>query len=97
MWKRNEGEYEVRWEKPISIDGAEGLEFVWGAVRDNRWDTAPSLNAIYYSEQHELDIRLSTYFNLGYMEISQAPGFADIISSKFSIFEHMVHSVHLVP
>ena len=94
-WEGNEGGYEVHWEKPISIEDAEGLEFVWGAILDNQWDTVPSLQAIYYSERHEMDIRLSTVFDVPYLELTQWSSPADAISARFGIFEHMVRSVRI--
>ncbi|MEJ5309155.1 MAG: hypothetical protein WHX52_05250 [Anaerolineae bacterium] len=94
-WEGNEGGYKVHWEKKISIESAEGLEFVWGAVLDNQWDTAPSLEAVYYSEQYELDIRLSTAFDIPYLELMQSSDPAGAISARFGIFEHMVQSIRI--
>lgn len=80
----NEGRYEVLWEKPISIENADGLEFIWGIPAGNQ--IGGILNAIYYSEQHQIQVVLSTD--------------ADIIpteSNKFSVFEYMVQSVRICP
>jgi hypothetical protein len=94
-WEPNEGGYEVLWEKPISIDSAEGLEFVWGEVHDNLGETAPMLHAIYYSKRYELDISIFTGFDQRSISSIQEIGFTDTISSRFGVFEHMVQSVRI--
>jgi len=81
-WGPNEGGYEVLWEKPISIENADGLEFIWGRPSDN--EVAGYLKAIYYSEQYELDVRLSTDSDN-----------ITIDSDTFSVFEYMVQSVRM--
>ena len=84
-WVPNEGRYEIRWEKPISIENANGLEFIWGIPNATQTSQVGGLLiAIYYSEQHALEVRLQTD--------------ADTIptgSNRFSIFEHMVQSVRI--
>lgn len=83
-WGPNEGGYEVLWEKPISIQDADGLEFIYGIPSDN--PVSGWLTAIYYSEKHGLEVRLDS--------------FADTIpteSNKYNIFEHMVKSVRIAP
>lgn len=81
-WGTNEGGYEVLWEKPISIENAAGLEFIWGQPSNDQ--IAGYLYAIYYSEQHELDVRLSTDSDT-----------ITIDSDTFRAFEHMVQSVRI--
>jgi hypothetical protein len=94
-WQPNEGGYEVHWAKPISIEAANGLEFVWGPYYDHRWDTRPQLHAIYYSEKYELDIRLSTPIDDGSIALIETNGFTDTIASRFVVFEHMMKSVKI--
>ncbi len=94
-WQPNEGGYEVHWAKPISIEAASGLEFVWGLYYDHRWDTRPELYAIYYSEKYELDVRLSTPIDDGSIGLIETNGFTDTIPSRFLVFEHMMKSVKI--
>jgi hypothetical protein len=80
----NEGRYEVLWEKPISVENAEGLEYIWGIPADNQ--IGGILTAIYYSEQHQIQVVLRTD--------------ADAIpteSNKFGVFEYIVQSVRIAP
>ena len=83
-WAPNEGSYEVLWEKPITVENAQGLEFIWGIPAENQ--IGGSLIAIYYSEQHELEVRLST-------DADDIP----TESNRFAVFEHMVQSVQIAP
>ncbi len=94
-WQPNEGGYEVHWARPISINVASGLEFVWGSYYDHKWDTRPTLNAIYYSEKYELDVRLSTPIDDGSIELIETNGFTDTIASRFVVFEYMMKSVEI--
>ena len=94
-WQPNEGGYEVHWAKPISIEAASGLEFVWGPYYDHRWDARPELFAIYYSEKYELDVRLSTPIDDGSIGLIERNGFTDTIPSRFVVFEHMMKSVKI--
>jgi hypothetical protein len=83
-WGANEGGYKILWEKPIAIEGADGLEFIWGIPADKK--IGGVLYAIYYSKQRELEVRLRTD--------------ADIVpdkSNKFGVFEYMVQSVQIAP
>ena len=83
-WVPNEGNYEVLWEKPIAIENATGLEFIWGVPADHQ--IGGVLTAIYYSEQHELDVRLAT-------DADSIPTDSD----KYDVFEYMVQSVRIAP
>jgi hypothetical protein len=83
-WVPNEGGYEVLWEKPIAIENAQGLEFIWGRPAENQ--IGGMLIAIYYSEQHELEARLST-------DADDIP----TESNRFAVFEYMVQSVQIAP
>jgi len=83
-WQPNEGGYEILWEKPISIENAKGLEFIWGTPADDQ--LSAMLIAIYYSEQHELEVRLST-------NSERTPSESD----SFNVFEYMVQSVRIAP
>ena len=96
-WQPNEGGYEVRWAKPISIDAAKGLEFVWGAYDGGQWYGRPSLDAIYYSERYELDVRLDTYIDNETLKLLNTGNFTVAIPSRFGVFEYMVNSVRLRP
>lgn len=80
----NEGGYEVLWEKPISIENADGLEYISGIPADQH--IGGVLFAKYFSEQYKLEIILRTD--------------ADAIpteANKFSVFEYMVQSVRIAP
>jgi hypothetical protein len=82
-WNPNDGK-EVLWERPISIENANGLEFIYGTPSDNQ--VSGLLIANYYSEKHALEVR---FFS-----------FADMIpteSDKFAIFEHVIQSVQIAP
>ena len=84
-WGPNEGSYEILWEKPISIENADGLDIIWGIPNVTN-QIGGVLLAIYYSEQRELQVNLRTD--------------ADTIptdTNRFSIFEHMVQSVRIAP
>jgi hypothetical protein len=96
-WQPNEGGYEVHWAKPISIDSASGLEFVWGSIRqyDHTWDSKPYLYAIYYSEQYELAISLWTIFDSESLDLVATNGFTNTISSRFNVFEYMAQSIQI--
>jgi hypothetical protein len=94
-WQPNEGGYEVHWAKPISVDEASGLEFVWGGYYEHKWDTQPTLNAIYYSERYELDVRLVTSIDDRSIELIETDGFTDTIASRFGVFEHMMKSLEI--
>ncbi len=94
-WQPNEGGYEVHWANPISIAVASGLEFVWGSYYDRKWDTRPTLYAVYYSEKFELDVRLSTSIDDGSIKLIETNGFTDTIASRFAVFEHMMKSVYI--
>ena len=83
-WQPNEGGYEILWEKSISIENAEGLEFIWGTPADNQ--LGATLNAMYYSEQHELEVRLSTNTDSTSTQ-----------SDAFKLFERIVQSVRITP
>jgi hypothetical protein len=83
-WGANEGGYELLWEKPISIQDASGLEFIWGVPSDN--PVGGWLTAIYYSEKHGLMLRLDTFAHAIPTE-----------SNNYNIFEHIVQSVHIGP
>ena len=92
-WEDNEGGYKVHWEKPISIEGAEGLQFVWGVIQHGQWWTPPSLQAVYYSELYELDIRLTTFFDRENIVVATMVDLPESIAARVSVFESMVQSV----
>jgi len=60
------------------------LEFIWGTPADDQ--LSAMLIAIYYSEQHELEVRLST-------NSERTPSESD----SFNVFEYMVQSVRIAP
>jgi len=80
----NEGGYEVLWEKPISIENADGLEYIWGIPANNQ--IGGVLTAIYYSKQHQIQVVLRTDADAVPTE-----------SNQFSVFEYMVQSVRIAP
>jgi len=80
----NEGGYEVLWQKPISIENADGLEYIWGIPANNQ--IGGVLTAIYYSKQYQIQVVLRT-------DADAVP----TASNQFSVFEHMVQSVRIAP
>jgi hypothetical protein len=96
-WEDNEGGYKVHWEKPISIEGAEGLEFVWGVFKRRQWSTPPSLQAVYYSDLYELDVRLQTFFDRENLEVATMMDLPEGVAARVTVFEHMVQSVRFNP
>ena len=97
-WQPNSGGYEVQWAKPISVENASGLEFVWSSYPDQTGQISPSfLQANYYSDEYELDIRLSTSIEGDSLELIETIGITDTIASRFAVFEHMVNSVKVNP
>jgi hypothetical protein len=92
-WENNEGGYKVHWEKPISIESAEGLEFMWGVIQQGQWWTPPSLNAVYYSKLYELDVRLKTSFDRENIELITMADLPESMAARVTVFEHMVQSV----
>jgi len=83
-WNSNEGVYELLWERPISIENADGFEVIYGTPSDNQ--VSGLLIANYYSEKHALEVRFY--------------GHADMIptgSDKYDIFEHIIQSVQIAP
>lgn len=95
-WVPNQGGYEIHWSKEISIPHAEGLEFIWGVYQGNAWDVAPQLMAVLYSEESELDIRLSTFFDSEIMAKLDEEGPDRTISTHFEVFEQMLQSMQIV-
>jgi hypothetical protein len=72
------------WERPISVENADGYEVIYGAPSDHQVNGL--LIANYYSEKHALEVRFFT--------------FADMLpteSDRFAIFEHMIQSVQIAP
>jgi hypothetical protein len=90
-WQPNEGGYEVCWWKAVTANGTEGLEFIWGVPRPEL--EGASLNAIFYHESLEYDIRLSTYFDETSIELAATRGFTDTISQRYAVFEYIVSSL----
>ena len=82
-WNTNGG-WGLLWERPISIENAEGHEVIYGTPHDNQ--VSGLLIANYYSEKPALEVRFFSH--------------ADMIpteSDKFAIFEHMIQSVKIAP
>ncbi|MGB2963572.1 MAG: hypothetical protein WBB69_06255 [Anaerolineales bacterium] len=94
-WVPNEGGYEIHWSKSISIPHAEGLEFIWGVYQENSWDGSPQLMAILYSEDRELDIRLSTFFDSDALAILDEVGPDRAISTELEVFRQMLESLQI--
>ncbi len=102
-WMPNTGGYEAHWLTPIQIEEADGWLFVWGASAEGRldiesglWAYAPTLRAIYYSETHELDVRLSVSFDDESTLLAQEIGLAETVAQRYPTFEHMMKSVRFV-
>jgi hypothetical protein len=88
-WEPNEGGYKVLWEKPIKVDGLTGVEFVWGP------DILGSLEGILYSQEYELDIRLSgSLDHIAEKDVIEI-GYDNIIQEHFHIFEYMLQSIRV--
>jgi hypothetical protein len=101
-WMPNEGGYEVHWPTPVTIGGAEGLLFVWGSANFEGHDPGyglwaggggASLMALFYNEEHQLEIWLTAAFDDESTRMAQAVGLAATVAERFPIFEHMLHSV----
>lgn len=88
-WEPNEGGYKVLWEKPVKVDDLTGGEFVRGT------DLLGSLDGILYSEEYELDIRLSGELDhIDEKEVIEI-GYDNIIQEKFYVFEYMLQSIRV--
>ena len=98
-WYPNEGGYEILWERPIIIDNLPGVEFAWGTYKNDerRWRNMPTLMAILYSEQYQLDIRLTAGFNEETADLALVEGFDKVIGEKFTVFEYMLQSIRIEP
>jgi hypothetical protein len=99
-WQPNEGGYLVHWAGPIStVGGLSGLEFVWGAYSEpeKQWDTAPSLMAIFYSEEHELDIRLTASVDPATLDMLQTAGYTETVQAPSGVLRRMAQSIRLHP
>jgi hypothetical protein len=99
-WQPNEGGYEVRWARPISsVGGLSGLEFVWGAYSkaEEQWDTSPSMMAVLYSPEHEIDIRLTASFDQPALDMLQAVGYTETVTARFGVLRRMAQSFRLHP
>ncbi len=95
VWVPNEGGYEIHWSRSVTIPAAEGLEFIWGVYQGNSWGVAPQLMAVLYSEERELDIRLSTFFDIDSIEALDELGPERAISTHFAVFEHMLRTIQI--
>jgi hypothetical protein len=91
----NEGGYEIHWSKSVTIPAADGLEFLWGVYQAGQWGVAPQLMAVLYSADRELDIRLSTFFDIESTEALAELGPEDAISIHFAAFEQMLASIRV--
>jgi hypothetical protein len=87
-WPPNEGGYEVRWAKPITVTDAQGYMFLWG---NN--DRSQFLYSIYYSDRHELDVRLECGVPESVIDRYASQGYTDTIESEFAIFERITNSI----
>jgi hypothetical protein len=102
-WVPNEGGYEAHWLTPLQVEGAEGWLFVWGVSHFEHqdpnaglWQQTPSLMAIYYSQQHELEVRVTTTFDDESTSWAQDLGLAETVAIRYPFFDHMMRSVRFV-
>ncbi|RIK26200.1 MAG: hypothetical protein DCC55_40165 [Chloroflexi bacterium] len=106
-WGPNEGGYGVHWGTPITVTDAPGWLFVWGFDNfdgympdEGLWRDGgtPTLMAMYYSEQNELDVRLTAFgFDDESTLMAQEVGLAATVAERFPIFDHMMKSVRFQP
>jgi hypothetical protein len=99
-WQPNQGGYEVHWSRPITtVQGLVGIEFVWGAYLENQqtWDTPPQLMVVYYSPEHELDVRVSASFDASTLDLLDTASLTETVATQFGLFHHMAQSVRLHP
>lgn len=97
-WPPNEGGYKIQWEQPLAVEYANGLLFVNAPDSSFTGDErAPSLSAIYYSEPHELDVRLETSLNQEAVAAVKEEWFDAAFAQHHPIFLHMVESVRFPP
>jgi len=87
-WSPNEGGYEVRWAKPITVTDAQGYTFLWG--NDDR---PQFLYSIYYSDRYELDVRLYSYVPESVVDRYASQGYTDTIESEFAVYERIRDSI----
>jgi len=96
IWSPNEGGYEVKWDKPIAVEGAAGWMYVWASYIANEWQGGSSLDAMYYNEDLELAVHLSTDLvsdSEALRMMQEGVGFDEIVAQRFGWFEQMVQSV----
>jgi len=96
-WQPNEGGYDVRWSQAVKADDLKGILFIWGALLEGEWDGPSWLIVIYCSPDHELDIRLTTEFTSIDPEQAETIGLAEIVTTRFAEFRHMIESVQIEP
>lgn len=97
QWVPNEGGYEIHWSRTVTIPAAEGIELIWGVQEGDAWQLAPQLMAVLYSEEWELDIRLSTFFSSESIEALDDLGPEHAISIHFVEFEQMLRMIQIAP
>ncbi len=95
-WMPNEGGYEVHWSQLTTINGLEGLLFVWGVQQAGAWESPPWLMAIFYDEHRELDIRLTTEFTAQQLEFTNTAGLAEAVNNGFIDFKQVLQSLKFV-
>ena len=94
----NEGGYAVQWERPISVGGLPGIEFVWGAYKGKgEWDSLPTLNAWLYYAPKKLDIRLTAAFDRQTIDRALVEGHQPVIDESYVAFHHMLQSIQVIP
>ncbi|MBN1139540.1 MAG: hypothetical protein JXM73_23390 [Anaerolineae bacterium] len=99
-WMPNQGGYQVEWSRPITtVQGWAGIEFVWAAYQHatKNWETSPQLMVIYYSAEHELDVRLTTPFDRPALDLLVTADLTDTVTAGFDLFHRMARSVTLHP
>jgi hypothetical protein len=97
-WQPNQGGYQVHWSRPITtVQGLVGIEFVWGAYSEGEktWDAPPQLMVVYYSAEHELDVRLTTSFDKPALDLLETSSPTETVAAQFSVFHRMAQSVRL--
>lgn len=92
-----EGDYEIRWSRPVSMPDAVGTLLVWAGPREDGRHSPPQLIAVFNSEQKELDIRLWAYFAEEAMGAADPEDFEQVVSLQFADFLRILSSIRIRP
>jgi hypothetical protein len=95
---------QVYWGVPLQRTGIDGLVYVsgddnfdGGAICTGQWDSGGTLNAIYYSEAHELLVTFQSNFDDESTLLAHEQGLAEAVHERFRVFDYMIQSVEFPP